>query len=267
MPGCAHSIALMRHILLESLLVGLDDLLSTRITALNSFANGAANAKLLVLQRDKIAALPAVLLGRPLAEELEVWDTRHDGQGGGIWFLVEAYVRHPDTTPAMFEAAKKIRAAFIPALDELTATYEAEARAAKDHKAALEDLKTELSLFPVVGGTLYDWAKSFVTAGEQLDILLSKRADAKDRTAAAQLRVDAVGLLNRLRKSLAAEAKHDTSLPADLDAQVFAYFDLLEAKAAEAYTEAKKKAKEAKAAKEAVEKAAAALKSGGPSGT
>jgi hypothetical protein len=92
---------------------------------------------------------------------------------------------------------------------------------------------------------------SFVAAGEQLDVLLSTRADARDRATAARLRVDAIGALNRLRKSLAVEAKHDPSLPADLDAQVFAYFDLLETKAAEGYAEAKKKAKTAKDAKEA----------------
>lgn len=241
----------MRHILLESLLVGLDDLLTKRLPALQSFANGAANTKLLIAQRDRIAALPAALTGRPLTGELETGDLRHDGLGGGIWFILEAYLRHPDTSPAMLDAARKIRAAFVPALDSLTATYEAEARAAKDHKAALASLKDELSMFPVAGGTLYDWAASFVAAGEHLDVLLSKRADAKDRAAAAQLRVDAIGVLNRLRKSLAVEVKHDPSLPADLDAQVFAYFDLLEAKAAEGYAEAKKKARAAKDAKEA----------------
>jgi hypothetical protein len=241
----------MRHILLESLLLGLDDLLTKRLPALQSFANGAANVKLLSTQRDRIAALPAALTGRPLTSELEVSDLRHDGLGAGMWFILEAYLRHPDTSAAMLDAIKKIRAAFIPALDSLTATYEAEARAAKDHKAALASLKNELSLFPVAGGTLYDWATSFVAAGEKLDVFLSERADAKDRAAAARLRTDAIGVLNRLRKSLAAEAKHDTSLPADLDAQVFAYLDLLETKAADSYAEAKKKAKEVKATKEA----------------
>ena len=240
----------MRHILLESLLLGLDDLLTKRRPALQSFANGAANEKLLITQRDRIAALPAVLTGRPLTNELEIGDLRHDGLGGGIWFILEAYLRHPDTSAAMLDAVRKIRAAFVPALDSLSATYEAEARAAKDHKPALASLKHELDLFPVAGGTLYDWAVNFVAAGEQLDVLLSKRADAKDRAAAAQLRMDAIGVLNRLRKSLAVEAKHDPSLPADLDAQVFAYFDLLEIKAAEGYAEAKKKAKAANDAKE-----------------
>jgi hypothetical protein len=223
----------MRHILLESLLAGLDDLLTKRRDALESFANGAANVPLLVFERDGIAALPAALLRRPPGEELDVWDTRHEGLGGGIWFLVEAYVRHPDTTPALVEAARKIRAAFIPVLDGLTA---------RDHTAVLASLKPELSRFPVAGGTLYDWAAGFVAAGAQLEGLRSQRADAEERAAAAQLRVDAVGTLNRLRKSLAAEARYDPTLPEDLDAQVFAYFDLLEIKATEAYADARKKA-------------------------
>ena len=101
----------MRYISLASLLLSLDDLLTKRLAALQSFSNGAANEKLLTAQRDKIAALPAVLMGRPLADELDAADARHDGSGGAIWFLIEAYLRHPDTTPAMIEAAKKIRAA------------------------------------------------------------------------------------------------------------------------------------------------------------
>jgi hypothetical protein len=113
----------MRHILLESLLVGLDDLLTKRLPALQSFANGAANVQLITAQRDKIAALPAALTGRPLTGELEVSDVRHDGLGGAMWFIIEAYLRHPDTPAERIDAARKIRAAFIPALDDLMATY------------------------------------------------------------------------------------------------------------------------------------------------
>jgi hypothetical protein len=83
----------------------------------------------------------------------------------------------------------------------------------------------------------------FVAAGEKIDTLLSERADAKDRAEAATLRADTIGLLNRLRKSLKVEQKNNPSLPADLDTQVFGYFDLLETNAAEAYAEAKRKAK------------------------
>jgi hypothetical protein len=251
----------MRHILLESLLLGVDDLLGKRLPALQSFANGAANVKLLTSQRARLAALPAALRGRPLAEELGLADGRHDGLGASIWLVIEAYLRHPDMPPETIEAAKRIQATIIPTLDDLTVTYEAEARAAKENKDALTDLKKDLDLFPVPSGTLYDWAVSFVAAGEQLGILLSTRADAKDRVDATKLRATMIGTLNRLRKSLAAEQQDDPSLPADLDAQVFAYFDLLEEKAAAAAAEAKKaEAKKAEAKKAKGTKAAEAAK-------
>lgn len=233
----------MRHILLESLQLGLADLLSKRLAALQSFANGAANIPLITLQHAKISALPAALLGRPLVEELEAADSRHDGVGGGIFFITEAYLRHPDTTPERIAAAKQIRTELIPALDSLTATYESEAMRAKIHKAQLAAVRPALDLFPVVGGTLYDWAVDFVEAGEKIDMLLSERADAKDRAEAAALRSDTIGLLNRLRKSLKAEQKANSSLPTDLETQVFGYLDLLEANAAEAHAAAKRKAK------------------------
>ena len=245
----------MRHIHLESLLLGLGDLLTKRLAALQSFSNGAANVKLLTNYQTKVAALPGVLLGRPLSDELDQTDSRHDGVGGGIFFVTEAYMRHPDTTPEMIAAAKKIRTELIPALEVLNATYESEANAAKTHKAQLSALKPALDMFPVAGGTLYDWAVAFIAAGEKLDTLLSERADAKDRAAAARLRTEVVGVINRLRKSLAAEMKIDPSLPADLDQQVFGYFDLLETKAAEAYADAKRKAKEASTTKVAEEPA------------
>jgi len=198
---------------------------------------------LLTHQYTKISALPAALLGRPLVDELEASDLRHDGVGGGIYFITEAYLRHADSTPELIAAAKQIRTELIPALDSLSATYESEATQAKVHKTQLAALKPALDLFPVIGGTLYDWAVDFVDAGEKINTLLSERADAKDRAEASALRSDTIGLLNRLRKSLKAEQKANPSLPADLETQVFGYFDLLETNAAEAHAEAKRKAK------------------------
>lgn len=234
---------LMRHILLESLQIGLDDLLSKRLPALQSFANGAANIPLLTMYQNRIADLPKVLLGRPLVDELETTDELHDNLGGGVFYITEAYLRHGNTSPEIIAAAKQIRAELIPALDSLSATYESEASMARLHRDRLTSLKPLLDLFPVVGGTLYDWANEFVTAGEKIDQLLSKRADAKDRAEASALRSDTIGLLNRLRKSLKAEQKANPALPKDLDAQVFGYFDLLESKAADTYAETKRKNK------------------------
>lgn len=237
----------MRHIPFGSLLLGLDDLLTKRLPALQSFDAGKASKKLLTAQRDKMAALPPAITGRPLADELSAADDRHDGIGAGIWFLTEAYLRHPDTTPEQIDAIKAIRAAFITGLDELSATYETEANAAKSRKALVADLTAQLTLFPVIGGTLLNWVQGYLTAGETINDFLSARADAKDRKLAAQLRTELVGMLTRLRKNLELEQKNDPALPADLDDQVFGYFDLLESKAAEAATAAKKAAEGKKA--------------------
>lgn len=233
----------MRHILLQSLHLGLADLLSKRLAPLQSFANGAANVPLITIQYTKISALPKALLGRPLVEELDTADSYFDGVGRGIYYLTEAYLQHSDTKPELIAAATQIRTELIPALDSLSATYESEASTAKAQKAQLAKLKPALDLFPVVGGTLYDWAVAFVSAGEKIDTLLSERADAKDRAEASVLRSDTLGLLNRLRKSLKAEQKANPSLPADLETQVFGYFDLLENNAAEAYAAEKRKPK------------------------
>ena len=241
------NIATLRHVSIHNLLLGLDDLLSKRLSALQGSAHGALAEPDLTAQRDKIAALPAALTGRPLADELAVADKRHDGIGGAVWHLVEAYLLHPDTTPAMIDAAKKIRAAFIPALDDLMASYPAEAKAAKDHKNEVAALQSALALFPVAGGTLFDWVHGFVAAGESIDALLSNRADARDRKVASQVRNETVGMLNLLRRNLAQETK-TKGLPATLGGDVFGYFDLLEGQDAAAAAEEKKKKAAAKKA-------------------
>ena len=233
----------MRHITLGNLLLGLDDLLGKRLSALQSFDAGKASVKFLTARRDKLADLPPELTGRPLADELARTDERHDGFGGAIWFFTEAYLRLPDVPPAIVEAVKKIRAGFMPALDGLQARYDVEAKAAKDREPLLTTLGAELKMLPIAtGGTLYDVAAGYVAAGKQIDTHLSERADAKDRKAATVLRGEALSRLNRLRDDLADALKDDSTLPPDLEAQVFGYFDLLEKKDAEAAAAAKKKA-------------------------
>ncbi len=227
----------MRHISLIALFVGLNDLLERRAIPLGSFAFGAASIKLLTNKRNALAKLPAVSAGRPLVDDLDATDTRYDALGHALHHFTQAYMRHPDTPAPVLEAAKKIRAAFIPTLEDLGASYAAEAKAAMDRKPDLTTLQSELAMFPVIGsGTLYDWADSFLKAGTKLDELLSQRADIEkqNRKDAGRLRVELIGLLNRLRKNLEAELNDDAALPRDLDARVFGYLDLLEKHAAEA---------------------------------
>jgi hypothetical protein len=233
----------MRYISLIFLFVGLNDLLTKRSAALQSCAAGSASIKLLTSKRDAMAKLPAVAAGRPLVDDLDAADTRHDNLGRALWNVLEAYSFHPDTPAELLDAAKKIRASFIPTLEDLVASYPAEARAAMERKPELANLKASLSLFPVAAGgaNLYDWAENFVAAGEKIDTLLSARADLekKSRKDAARFRGEVIGLLNRMRQNLALEVKDDPTLPADLDAKIFGYLDLLEKTSAEAQTRGK----------------------------
>lgn len=228
----------MRHISLLALYVGLNDLLERRLPALGSFPSGAASIKLFKNKRNALSKLPAVTAGRPLVDELDTTDARHDALGHALYHFTEAYTRNPDTPAPVLDAVKKIRAAFIPTLEDLGASYAAEAKAAMDRRPDLTNLQAELAMFPVVGGgTLRDWAENFLNAGMKIDELLSQRADIEkqNRKDAGRMRVELIGLLNRLRKTLEAELNDDPALPRDLDARVFGYLDLLEEHAATAF--------------------------------
>lgn len=249
----SHTKGPMVHLTLSSLILALDDLLTKRLSALESFAAGKAAVPFLTVRREKIAALPAELKGAPLAEELGAADLRHDGFGAVVWFGTEAVLRHPDATAEMITAAQKVRKAFIPTMEALRVRYDIEAQSAKDNEAFLVTLEDELKMFQVpTGGTLFDAAKGFVEEGKKLDVLLSSRADAKSRREATVLRIAVISKLNRLRQDLADALKDDASLPADLEGQVFGYFDMLEKKDADSAEAKKAKKKSDAPAMEAV---------------
>ncbi|MEO7330705.1 MAG: hypothetical protein ABI193_19170 [Minicystis sp.] len=230
------------HITIDRVLTALVDLHTNRIAALQSFPYGAFVSAELSSLRDRIELLPEANKGRPLAGPLAKADKLHDGFGGALWHLIEAYLLSPDTSDDLRAAAESIREA-CGSLDDLTASYDDEVTATKIRKAKIDALKIALALFPIAGNkTLLDWANSFVTAGETIDSLLGQRADTKDRALAGRLRSDAVGVLNQTRRELVRAQKKDPALPADLEDQVFAYFDLLEANAAQEAADEKKAA-------------------------
>jgi hypothetical protein len=217
---------------LTDLKLGLRDLFDKRLADVHKSKAGKFYESALKEQLEAIEALPPALTGgTPLANELDAMDTRHDGFGGAIYFTTEACLRLPDVDPPVAEAARRIRAAFIPALAELGAPYAVEAERAIERKPLLTSMKADLKLFTLAGGgTLFDVAKGFLEAGEKLHELLSDRADAlgASRKDAAALRPATIGLLNRFRADLGREIKKEKSLPRDLDHKVFGYFDTLE---------------------------------------
>jgi hypothetical protein len=212
--------------------LGLDDLLASRHAALLSTQAGQGCEEVLRFQHKELAALPHALTGgRPFAEDLAVTDAEHDEFGLGIWHVTEAYLRVPGVHADVRDAARRVRAAFIPDPARLRDTYAEEAAAAGPRKIALETLEDDLKRLPIAGGrTLYDWARGFVRAAERIAQLLSQRAEVNSHTRkhALTLRSETISILNDLRKGLEREAARNPALPKDIDAQIFGLFDTLE---------------------------------------
>jgi hypothetical protein len=237
-----------RYLNLTDLKLGLDDLLGKRHAAFITSNIGKSYEPMLAAKRAAIDALPAALAGgKPLAEALAATDDEHDGFGGAIWHMTEAYLRLPAPNAIVVDAIKRIRAALIPELAGLRDSYADEAAAAIRRKGELPQIEADLKLIPIAmgGTTLHDWATRFLGAGEKLSVLLSERADATPggRTGAYKLRSETVALLNRARGAIADECATSKALPSDLDAQIWAYLDELEAQRAEAAARARKPAK------------------------
>lgn len=220
---------------LTDLKLVLPDLLEKKRPLLDGTNTGKTYLPLLTKQLGAIDELPgAVEPGTPLAEELAERDADHDGFGGAIWHLTEAYARCPTASDEVRAAAQRIRAQLIPALKELQSTFADEAQRARERKAALDDdMKADLKLFPVAGKqTLLDWVHGYLDAGVALSELLSDRADTPldSRAGAALLRAKTLGILSRMRGALADEVAANEKLPRDLETQVFAYFDQMAAR-------------------------------------
>ncbi|MDC0745061.1 hypothetical protein [Polyangium mundeleinium] len=221
----------MRYLSLAALKVAFADLFGERHAALVQSGAGKTYEPILLAKKQQIDALPVALTGgKPLAEAIAEADDMHDGFGAAIWHLTEAYGRWPKAPPHVRTAIERVRAAFIPQLDDLQATYVKEVHAAIENRKRLESLKADLQLIPVADGrTLLDWVEGYVGAAEQIGALLSQRADADTgaRRDAGRIRTATLAVLGRFRGALGDEIAVNPALPRDLDAQVFGFIDQL----------------------------------------
>ncbi|MRG90447.1 hypothetical protein [Polyangium spumosum] len=221
----------MKYLSLAALKVAFADLFSERHPALVLSGAGKTYEPILLAKKQQIDALPGTLTGsKPLAEEIAEADDMHDGFGGAIWHMAEAYARWPKAPEHVRAAALRVRAAIIPELDNLQASYVEEVHAAIENRKKIEGLKTDLQLIPVAEGlTLLDWAEGYVGTAEQIGTLLSQRADADTgaRRDAGRIRTAALAVLGRFRGALNDEVSVNLALPRDLEAQVFGLFDQL----------------------------------------
>lgn len=208
----------------------LNDFFEKRAALLKDTASGRVYVKKLRRLYDDFLVLPPALKDeRPMGEQLADTDDTHDAWGSAIWFLFQALIACPLLTVAQRAEVEALQAACMPARKVLTASYAEEAATAQARRQQLPALKAALSQYPApVSGTLFDWVDQFTTHGEALGTLLAVRADASlsDRSRAVTLRGEILNALHRLRASLSDEIKEDDTLPRDLEARVFAFFDL-----------------------------------------
>lgn len=222
-----------RYLTLADLKLGFDDLFTKRVVSLDMSSLGKPFKPLLAAKHAAVNALPEALTGgKPLADALNETDDVHDGFGHALWHLTEAYLQLPEPNATVVAAISRIRAGLIPQRGDLRESYADEAEAATRRYENLSELEADLKSIPVAmgGSTLYDWTLGYLNAGRKLGTLLSARADlsGSGRTGASKLRVETIGLLNRVRQAIADESQVN-ALPADIDTQIWGYFDELEA--------------------------------------
>ncbi|MBK9261879.1 MAG: hypothetical protein IPM54_19005 [Polyangiaceae bacterium] len=225
----------MRNLGLGDILLGLRNLATERKADLLLSTTGKLYAPKLAKQQTQLEAVPEAMRGgRPLAQELAVKDEHHDGFGEAIHYYTEAIIRLPSAPQGLKDAAIRVRDAFVPKLGVLRASYANEAATAMRKRPLLDSLKADLQAIAVphpAGATMLDWATAFIDAGDDIDKLLNDRSLVGTDTLGTpvlKIRTTTLGLLSRFRAALIDEIEEDTSLPRDLEARVFSYFDQLQ---------------------------------------
>ena len=220
----------MRNLTIADLGTGLADLLDNRAKFLETTQTGKLYGPILAAKRKAIEhALKVALEAK--AGDLSETDAQHDGLGGAIWHFTESVLCQPFVSVERRDAARRIREAFIPDLGVLSDSYADEAAAAKANRPKLAALEAELRMLPTPDGqTLYDWAAAFVDKGDELARKLAARTQGSALEAFRQqtaLRVTTIGILGRFRASLRDEVKDNPSMPASIEADLFAGIDAL----------------------------------------
>ncbi|MDX9722170.1 MAG: hypothetical protein RBU37_15620 [Myxococcota bacterium] len=228
----------MQHLFVTDLYRALEDLLCHRVEALRRSTICAGYERSL---RARFEALESLMPGvdcTPIAVAADLVDLAHDGFGAAIFALTEAYRYVPELEPQLRDAALRIQTALVPELDRLRSPHRLEAEAARSNRARLPALRADLCRFPCAeGSTLDDWAESFVESGERLGALAlcPSSTDEVVPPEAFDLRAPIMRLLLNMRQGLDDELRIDPSLPRDLEAQIFGFFDELERAQLERY--------------------------------
>ena len=185
---------------------------------------------------ERASSIEAALARKPLSEELKEADLLHDRAAKAVFYIAKGLLGLPNLSPEVRAVLERARDTFVPALAPLAKSYEDEAAAAKQRTAALEEMKPTLEAFPAGPGmSLYSLVADHINAGIRIDALLSDRAetvaaeDAARVKDAGPLRSQIIGTLGRFRDALDQEVSVNPSLPRELTAVTFSYYDQITA--------------------------------------
>jgi hypothetical protein len=222
----------MNNLTIDDLILFLENLLGERLEALHRSKTLTGGEEILRIRLTELKALPEAIRGLPLATLLAETDKTHDAYGSALDRISRGLEELPLLSLADRAKARGIRVRFVPTRKVLTAKLPNEASHAKKSRPALAEFEADLKYFPLPNDkTLYDVADGFVTAGEKIDTLLSRRADAKteaaQRAKGASLRTSAIRSISRARDSLDEELDTNPELSASLDGEIFGYLDVL----------------------------------------
>lgn len=224
----------MRFLTIGDTKLVLRSLLTTRLEDLRASATGRLYEPRLRAKMEALEGIPEASPRSPFAQELSEADMGHDGWGAAVHYACLAIAAAPGVRPEIKQAAEEALGTFIPQLGQLREPFADEAARAMSNRPKLAKQKAALKTVQVPGGgSLFEWVKSFLDAGDSIDSLLRRRAEtmaaSEDSAGNAALRASAIGLLTRFREALRDEIAEDGKLPADHEASLFAYFDKLAA--------------------------------------
>lgn len=185
----------------------------------------------------RIEALPAALRGRPLADLLRDSDVVRDHWVRTIWYFCEALRLCPASTEPMRQAANSITQRFAISLDDIKDSYAENQSKAEQQEKWMAGEGPKLAQVPTPDQrTLADWMQDFIQSGKVFGGLLGARGDVvadSDRSIAATLRSEALGLFSELRTVLRREITARPELPANLEKSLFGTLDALQELAAQ----------------------------------
>jgi hypothetical protein len=156
--------------------------------------------------RAEIAALPPHIIGGvPLAAALSKASDEYNSFGSALWHFAKFVQDLPTAPPQVKAIVRRAQETFVPERSVFQKGYVDKAATESSLLSVFEKQRADLSTIPTLDGrTLADTVQGFLKASNQIQVLLSSRAQSTQNTSrriAKSLRTRAVSSLNSFRNA------------------------------------------------------------------